>query len=262
MGNVGITLPAEAKAAMSVARAIFADDLLAVYLYGSAVKDGLRPQSDVDLLAVIDRPMTDVMREKLVSALMGISGRHPVDPGGPRCIELMVFLKADLSEPAFPARSEFVYGEWLRDDFEAGGIPAAATDPEITLVLAQARQEAQPLLGPGLDTILCKIPDHQIRRAMREGSPALLENLHGDERNVLLTLARMWRTAVTKEFVSKDAAADWAIARSPVHVAEVLLRARDAYLGKIRDDWTDRRQETLQAAAYLRHETWAQLVTE
>ncbi len=262
MGNANITLPVEAKAAMSVAREIFADHLLAMYLHGSAVRDGLKPQSDVDLLAVIDQPMTDAIREKLVSSLMRISGRHPVSPGGPRCIELMVFLKADLSEPAFPARSEFVYGEWLREDFEAGGIPAAAVDPEITLVLAQARQEAQPLFGPDLDTILSEIPDDQIRHAMREGLPALLESMHGDERNVLLTLARMWRTTMTREFVSKGAAADWAIERSPEHVAKVLLRARDAYLGKIRDDWADCPEETLQAAAYLRHETWTLLMPE
>ncbi|MFS8045765.1 aminoglycoside adenylyltransferase domain-containing protein [Rhizobium sp. BR 314] len=247
---------------MSIAKEIFADHLLAMYLHGSAVKDGLRPQSDVDVLAVIDQPMTEAMRLELVSALMEVSGPHPASPGGPRCIELMVFLKADLSEPAFPARSEVVYGEWLREHFEAGGIPEAHADPENTLILAQARQQAQPLLGPELDAILSEISSDQIRLAMREALPALLENLHGDERNVLLTLARMWRTASTNEFVSKDAAADWAILRLPDHVAETLAQARDAYLGKSRDDWADRPQEAQQAAAYLHREVSAQLHSE
>ncbi|MDM7853300.1 hypothetical protein QUF18_20350 [Pseudochrobactrum kiredjianiae] len=36
----------------------------------------------------------------------------------------------------FPARAEFVYGEWLRDSFEAGEVPLPNNDPEYTLVLA------------------------------------------------------------------------------------------------------------------------------
>lgn len=250
-------IPAEASAVLSIAREVFAGHLLAVYLHGSVVKGGLRPQSDVDLFVVIDRPMTGVMRNSLLSSLLSISGRHPASPGGPRCIELMVFLAADLSVPAFPARSEFVYGEWLREDFEAGAIPEALSDPEITLVLAQARQEAQPLFGPALNSILSEIPDDDIRRAMREGLPALLSNLRGDERNVLLTLARMWRTTETGEFVTKDVAVDWAMLRLPEQLAETLAYARDAYLGKIRDDWTIRQEEVRQAAAYLHQQIMA-----
>lgn len=252
-------MPAEAWIALSVVREVFADHLLAAYLHGSAVRGGLRPQSDVDLIVVIDRPMTDAMRESLISSLLRVSGRHPFRPGGPRCMELMVFLQADLAAPAFPARSEFVYGEWLREGFEAGAISEPVSDPEITLVLAQARQEAQPLFGPALDGVLSDTPDDHIRRAMREGLPALIANLHGDERNVLLTLARMWRTAATGEFVTKDMAADWAILRSPEQIAATLAYARDAYLGETQDDWTIRQQQAQQAAAYLHQQVMALL---
>jgi hypothetical protein len=72
--------------------------------------------------------------------------------------------------------------------------------------------------------------------------PSLLDNLIGDERNVLLTLARMWRTA-TGEFVTKDAAAEWAISRLPEQIAEVLICARDAYLGRTKDAWKTHQTE-------------------
>lgn len=253
------TIPAEARAALSIAKDVFAGHLRAAYLHGSAVKGGLRPQSDLDLLVVIDQPMTDATRKGLLSSLLKISGRHPRSLGEPRCIELMVFLEADLLRPAFPARSEFIYGEWLREDFEAGAVPEALSDPEITLLLAQARQEAYPLLGPALDNILSEIPDDHIRRAMSEGLSALHANLQGDERNVLLTLARIWRTAATGEFVTKDAAADWVIARLPKEIAQTIAYARDAYLGKIRDDWTIRQEEVRHAAACLHREITALL---
>jgi len=243
--------PAEALAALRIAKDLFGGSLSAVYLHGSAVSGGLRPQSDVDLLLVIEQPMTDAMRESLLGSLMRISGRHPANPPGPRCIELMVFLTSHLSSSAYPARSEFIYGEWLRDAFEAGERPKPVSDPELTLVLAQARQEAQALFGPTAAELLPQIPDGYVRRAMRDTLSSLLDNLIGDERNVLLTLARMWRTATTGEFVPKDAAAEWAIPRLPGEIAEVLICARDAYLGRARDLWNAQQTEVRRAANYL-----------
>ena len=127
----------------------------------------------------------------------------------------------------------------------------ADCDPEHTLILAQARKEAQPLVGPAPAKVLPQIPDSQVRRAMRNLLPALLGHLPGDERNVLLTLARMWRTAAAGEFVTKDAAADWAVPRLPEQVAELLIYAREAYLGRSKDQWENRQTEARQAADYL-----------
>nr|WP_274423885.1 aminoglycoside adenylyltransferase family protein [Chelativorans sp. YIM 93263] len=242
----------QARTATEALESILQDALLAVYLHGSAVSRGLRPQSDVDLLAIIDSPLTEKQRRRLLSTLLRISGRHPVQPGGPRCLEVMVLLKADLAALDFPARTEFIYGEWLRDDFEAGQLPKAGVDPENTLILAQARQEAFPLFGPDAKELLPEIPWEHICRAMRDALPALLDGLCGDERNVLLTLARMWRTAATGEFITKDAAATWAARQMPEQESETLIYAREAYLGKIDDDWGNRPTAAQQTAAHLR----------
>ncbi len=146
------------QAATEAMRSSLQDALLTVYLHGSAVSSGLRPQSDIDLPAVIDRPMSEEQRRHLLSALLQVSARHPAPPGGPRCIEVVVFLEAELAAPKFPARAEFIYGEWLRDAFEAGQLPMPVSDPENTLVLAQARQEAVLLFGPDTKELLPENP--------------------------------------------------------------------------------------------------------
>ncbi|MDX7989114.1 DUF4111 domain-containing protein [Xenorhabdus sp. 12] len=238
-----MTIPPEADKASCVVQKRLAESLIAVYLHGSTVAGGLRPRSDVDLLVVIDRPMTAGERECLAADLMTISGRYPFDPKGRRPLELIVFLRADLATSLYPARSEFMYGEWLRHAYEAESIPDSVCDPEITLVLAQSRQEAISLIGPNASTLLPAIPTPDIHRAIKDVLPGLIQSLKGDERNVLLTLARMWRTLVTGEFVSKDVAADWAAARfSPVQAA-VLADAREAYLYGREEDWQNRQQE-------------------
>ncbi len=239
-------------AATAALREVLGDALLAVYLHGSAVSGGLRPQSDIDLLAVVDSGLTEEQRTDLLTALLQVSGRHPAAPGGPRCIEVMVFRSSDLVEARFPARTEFTYGEWLRDGFDAGERPMPASDPEYTLVLAQARQEAIPLFGPNTPEFLPEIPLKHVRQAIRDALPSLLDGLRGDERNVLLTLARMWRTASSGDFVTKDAAAAWAMPRLQDQDAATLDYARRAYLGEIIDEWSSRCSDTQRLVEHLR----------
>jgi len=245
------TLPGEAQRAIPVLERFLGDSLVAIHLHGSAVGGGLRRLSDVDLLAVVDRPTTADIRKRLVAELLTVSGRYPAPPGGARPIELTILLLSDLRPAPYPARVEFVYGEWLRADFEAGTVPEPHAHPGHTLLLAQARGEAKPLRGPALAEILAEIPRTDVHRAMGEALPSLLGDLAGDERNVLLTLARMWYTLTTGDFVAKDVAAHWAAAQLPAEPAALLETARGGYLGTVADTWEGREREARELAALL-----------
>lgn len=244
-------IPVEASSAFPIVENCFGTALLGIYLHGSAVTGGLRPNSDIDLLVIVDRPTTHPDRKRLVAELLNVSGRYPHDDAGRRPLELIIFDRVDLTTSVYPARSEFVYGEWLREAFEAGQVPEPASDPEFTLLLAQARREARALIGPDPFELLPVIPEADIRRAIGDALPPLLGSLEGDERNVLLTLARMWRTLVTGEFVPKDVAAQWAMPRLPDIAATLLAAAREGYLSRTTYDWSARRKETRQVAAEL-----------
>ena len=242
---------AQMRAATEALGRILGDDLEAVYLHGSAVSAGLRPQSDIDLLAIVGQSLTDHQRDELLRALLRLSGTHPKKPGRPRCIEVMVFHLSDLTEISFPPRADFVYGEWMRDALAAGQRPMPTRNHEHTLILAQARQEAMSLFGACAPELLPEIPFEQVTRAMKGSLPALLDSLPGDERNVLLTLARMWFTACTGQFITKDAAAAWAIPKIPDRDAAILDHARMAYRGEIVDEWGSRGGEAQRLAARL-----------
>ncbi len=248
-----VTIPDEAKKALTVLQESLGQSLQAVYLHGSAVNGGLRPNSDVDLLVVSNQPLTLETGARLVDKLMQISGRHPAKPGTPRCLEVMIFLEQDLAALSYPARCAFIYGEWLRDEFEAGTVPQPHTDPEYTLVLAQAGQEAISLFGPAREHLLPPVPLDDVRRAIAEALPGLLGNLQGDERNVLLTLARMWYTLETGKFTPKDAAAEWALPLVSCETATALALGQAAYRGVAFDDWRNRPKLARQAADELAH---------
>ena len=239
------------QAALALVQKILSLDVQALYLHGSAVAGGLRPQSDLDILAIVDAPLSDEQRQDLIAALLSISAPHPATPDGPRCIELVVCRLADLQRNEHPAKVEFIYGEWLRDAFREGYLSDAAADPEYTLLLAQARQQAQLLWGRDVLADVPVTPIEHIRQAMRDGVEPLYEGLRGDERNVLLTLARMWRTGVHGDFVTKEQAAEWAIPRLPAELAKTLEYARLAYIGEVLDRWDTRGTEAERLAQAL-----------
>ena len=247
-----LSIPPEAVNALPLIEHLLGTSLVAVYLHGSAAAQGLRKQSDVDLLVVVGKALPASVRARLAAELLSVSGHYPLDPMGRRPLEVIVFRLGDLEQITYPARAEFVYGEWLRSALESGSVSQAEVSPEFTLLLAQARREALPLVGPGIATILPDTPLHVIRRAIRDLLPGLVESVEGDERNVLLTLARMWRTLQAGEFFSKDAAADWAGPQLSRQAAGILALARNAYLCHGDEDLHLRSMEVSQTVEEMR----------
>ena len=122
-----IEIPAQAGQVLETVKPLFGGSLLGFYLYGSATYGGLHPDSDVDLLAVLDRPMTDTERKSLTAALLVCSGR--VDCADKRPLEVTVVDRAAVS--GFPPVYEYMYGEWLRAAMESGNISGACADPAV-----------------------------------------------------------------------------------------------------------------------------------
>jgi streptomycin 3"-adenylyltransferase len=246
-------VPEEAFAALHAVEAVLGRAPVAAILSGSAVEGGLRPLSDVDLLVVVEDAPDAAARVRLAAALMTVSGRYGAG-GSPRPLDVTLVVRGDVVPWRYPPTRAFAYGEWLRAAYEAGAGPAPGPHPDLAIVLAQARAIGVALLGRPPRELLGPVPEADLRRALRDALPALLADLRGDERNVLLTLARMWHTAATGAFAPKDAAAAWAAARLPADLATWLELAGRAYVGEAEDDWRDHRVRAAVVAERLRQE--------
>ena len=234
--------PREADQAHAIVRELLGDAVIGVYLFGSAVVGGLRKDSDVDVLAAVNQSTTFVQRRRLVARLMKVSGAVG-NGSSTRPLELTVINVRDVVPWRFPPRAEFVYGEWLREDFERGAVPDPVRDPDLAIVIKKAIDNSVPLFGREPAYLFAPVPIEDILRAMRESLPGLLERVDGDERNVMLTLARMWLTAATGDIAPKDVAAQWAASRLPVEQAFILGDARLGYLGELDDSWHGTEEE-------------------
>ena len=94
--------------AVSLLQELFPQELTGIYLYGSAVLDGLRPESDIDIQVIIDRPLTQSVRTCLTQELLNLSGRPRSDRSP---IELSVVNRHAIDPWRFPPRFEYMFGE-------------------------------------------------------------------------------------------------------------------------------------------------------
>jgi predicted nucleotidyltransferase len=228
---------AQATAAVGALADLLGDELVAVYLYGSAVDGRLRPDSDLDLFVVTRVGLEPPDRRRIVEALTPISARR-LRPTVWRPLEVTVVAQEAVRPWRYPPTMELQFGEWLRDAFDHGDVEAhAVPSPDLAILVSMVRATGRPLLGPPAHELLDPVPPADVRRAMVDSLPELLADLPDDTRNVLLTLARMWCTSATGEIRSKDAAADWVLHRLPERLHEPIRRARDLYLDGGYGDW-------------------------
>lgn len=224
--------------------------VIGLYLYGSSTAGGLRHDSDIDLLLITRRSLSAHDRAKLTDLLLRYSGgRGTVAPGRP--VELTSVGHTELTRWCYPPVCDYQYGEWLREAIKAGQLPAPHPDPDLAILLTAARSASEPLRGPALDQVSDPVPTPDVRRAIRDSLDPLLGDLVGDERNVLLTLARMVVTLETGGIMPKHQAAGRVMGRLPPACREVLELARRGYLGQVADDWTELREPARQTAECL-----------
>jgi streptomycin 3"-adenylyltransferase len=231
----------QSDAAVEAIRRGLADaEILGLYLYGSAVAGGLRPDSDLDLFVITDRRLAAGEKALIIEGLLPISGRQTRPPEW-RPIEVTIVAQPEVRPWRYPPRIELQFGEWLRDALLSGAVePEPAEHPDLAVLITMVRQAGRALIGPPATDLLDAVPRADLVSAMVDGVPSLMSDLADDTRNVLLTLARIWTTVATGELRSKDEAADWVLPRLDDDDRPTLARARDLYrTGGYGDHWDE-----------------------
>ncbi|PUA30787.1 MAG: ANT(3'')-Ia family aminoglycoside nucleotidyltransferase [Cellvibrio sp. 79] len=206
--------------------------LVAVHLYGSATDGGLKPCSDVDLLVTVSAQINEVTRRALVTDFLVVSA-PPGQSKILRALEVTVVVRDDVVPWQYPPMRELQFGEWQRADILANIFEPATVDADLSILLTKARQHGIALIGPSAKDLFDPIPKHDLLRTLADTidlwySP---QDWEGDEKHVVLTLARIWYSVSIGDIVPKDIAADWVLDRLPDEHRFVLHEARQAYLG-------------------------------
>lgn len=228
---------------------VLGDNLLGVYLYGSALIGGLQKYSDIDLLVVSHRATSLDEKHELTQQLLQISSRDMKSTKRP--IEMTLVENRAVNPWRYPPLFDFQYGEWLRSAFETGNIETGFREmPDLALMITQVLLKSNTLFGSQPEQLLIPVPYGDFIKAMLHDLNRLTADLEGDTRNVLLTLARIWNTLETSKIRSKPDAADWVIERLPETHRPALNRAKKIHVGSEDESWEDIK-ESLKPCAEL-----------
>jgi streptomycin 3"-adenylyltransferase len=229
-------------------------NLIGVYLYGSILHGGLQKYSDIDILAVCSKKLSQDYKKRIAHSLLKISGIYLRD--SKRCLEVTIINISDINPWQYPPFCEFQYGEWLRDAFESNQqtVYQSQRMADLAMIIAQAKLKSKTLFGVHADKVLLDIPHLDLMRSMVDQIPSLIDGLIDDTRNCLLTLSRIWCSISTNKIGSKTQASDWAMHQLPPELKPILKNANLIYLGKSEDHWSDKISQVNDCARYMVNE--------
>lgn len=206
---------------------IVGSSLLGIYLHGSLALGCFNPaRSDIDLLAVVSRPLELEEKLALTDVLLHVSA-------APYGIELHVLSDDQLRNWRHPSPFELHYGESHREPlaFEPVAVLERMdpTDPDLAAHVKVAHAAGIALVGPPASDVFPEIPWHDYADALRrdlEWTRTARSALYG-----VLSPCRVWASLESGEVHSKASGAEWALTRLPAELRPQVELALASYCG-------------------------------
>jgi predicted nucleotidyltransferase len=203
------------------------DDLVGVYVHGSlALGCFNEARSDVDVVVVTARPLTEDERFAIADLFLRISAR-------PYGIEAHVVTTDQLRPWRYPPPYDFHYSESHRErlalDPEVALERPTEGDPDLAAHVDVVRARGVTLLGPPPLALFPEVPRADLEDALRRDLKwcrSARSALYG-----VLSPCRVWAALETGELHSKASGAEWALPRLPAALRPPVERALASYRG-------------------------------
>ena len=226
-------------------KSILRDDLVGVYLHGSAVMGCFNPEkSDVDLIVVVNRPMSDPVKRAFLERVVDLNGQGPA-----KGIEMSVVLR-EVCEP-------FVYPTPYELHFSAGHLAAYREDPEGYIRRMQGddkdlaahftiiRARGRCLYGAPIEDVFDQVPRRDYLDAIWYDVENAPEEIAAYPMYLTLNLARVLAYRTEGKVLSKKEGGEWALGNVPERFHPLLRTALADYGGD-----TEEAYDTEAAEAY------------
>lgn len=224
---------AQIERCLAVARACLSDALVGVYLHGSLALGCFNPlTSDLDLLVVVDRPLTAAERRRLTEQFLHLSlAPHPIEISLVRLDTLRAWRP--------PAPFEFHYSEGWRERAEAAlraeaftlWSDPAQTDEDLAAHLTVTRRRGRCLTGRPIAEVFPSVPATDYAAALLAdlawAKPQRAQFPVYAVLNACRTCA-FWRDG---EVLSKAEGGAWALGALPAEFQPLIRAALEAYAG-------------------------------
>ncbi|MDX6656368.1 MAG: hypothetical protein QOH62_1161 [Solirubrobacteraceae bacterium] len=187
-------------------RAALGDDLLAVFLVGSAaLGDWVPERSDIDVMAVCAGPLSAAQRDRLVESLL-----HRALPCPARGLELVVYIRDAIGAPRRGLGFELNLNTGAGVGEHVSSDPGAEPAHWFLLDVSAARLHGRAISGPAPQALIGAVPAADVHAALIESLRWHREH-EATSANAVLNACRSWRYAAEGTWSSKPEAGRWAL---------------------------------------------------
>lgn len=214
------------------AKDILGDVLTGIYLHGSLAMGCFNPeQSDIDLILVINREMTDRQKKRFMEIVAELNTQAPR-----KGLELSVVKEAVCRDFVYPTPFELHFSpthlKWWQDDPEGYIRRMKGTDPDLAAHFMIIRQYGIVLAGAAVEEVFGEVPQKAYLDSIRQDVENAVEDVLDNPVYVILNLCRVAAYVEENLILSKQQGGEWGLTHLPEKYHLIVRDALHAYGSK------------------------------
>ena len=214
-------------------RKILGDNLVGVYLHGSAAMGCFHPETgDLDLLTVVNDPLSDETKRAFLNATAALNEDAPK-----KGLELSVLRKAVCSPFVYPTPYELHFSAgylslW-RHDPEEYLRRLCGVDSDLAAHVTILRARGKTLFGAPIEAVFGEVSPADYFDSILFDVEDAAEDVLENPMYVILNLCRVLAYREEGKILSKEEGGQWGLARLPEEYRPLIARALAQYAGGV-----------------------------
>lgn len=208
---------------------ILRDYLAGIYLHGSLVMGCFNPQkSDIDLIVVVERPLTDAVKRAYMDMVVGYNTLGPA-----KGIEMSVVLSQVCKPFVYPTPFELHFSEghleWFKNDPDDYIRRMNGMDKDLAAHFTVINKRGRCLYGAPIQEVFAEVPSDDYMDSLWydiEGAP---EEITENTMYLALNLSRVLAYEEEGLVLSKREGGEWALDHLPAQYRPLIADAMREY---------------------------------
>lgn len=208
---------------------ILGDNLVGIYLHGSAVMGCFNPkQSDIDLIIAVERPLSDPVKRAYMETVTAYSAMGPK-----KGIEMSVVLRSVCKPFVYPTPFELHFSEghaaWYRSNPDDYIRRMNGTDKDLAAHFTIINRRGVCLYGAPIPEVFETVPADDYMDSMWFDVEGAAEEIVKHPTYLTLNLTRVLAFKEDGLVLSKKEGGEWALDRLPAEYCPLIENALCAY---------------------------------
>lgn len=208
---------------------ILREHLVGIYLHGSAAMGCFNPdKSDIDLIVVVDRPLSDPLKREYMDMVVRVNALGPA-----KGIEMSVVLGNVCKPFVYPTPFELHFSighlEWYKSDPDQYIRRMNGTDKDLAAHFMIINRRGRCLYGAPIRNVFAEVPSDDYMDSIREDIAEAPENIPMNTLYLTLNLARVLAYKEEGLVLSKAEGGEWALSHLPAEFHPLISEALREY---------------------------------